>query len=38
MVKAPWIKHFTLIGDDYYVLPRLEDVVVGGTHRLGEKF
>uniref|UniRef100_H2YNG4 D-aspartate oxidase n=1 Tax=Ciona savignyi TaxID=51511 RepID=H2YNG4_CIOSA len=34
-VEAPWIKHFYLSGD-YYILPRLTDVVLGGTHQTGD--
>nr|CAB3236197.1 D-amino-acid oxidase-like [Phallusia mammillata] len=35
IVKAPWIKQFKLVGDDTYILPRLTDVVLGGTHQIG---
>ncbi|XP_078485054.1 D-amino-acid oxidase-like [Ciona intestinalis] len=31
-VEAPWIKHFYVF-NDYYILPRLTDVVLGGTHQ-----
>lgn len=30
-VEAPWIKHFYWFGEDLYVLPKLNDVVLGGT-------
>ena len=30
-VEAPWIKHFYCLSKCLYVLPRLNDVIVGGT-------
>ena len=30
-VKAPWIKHFYEFEDSLYVLPKLNEVIVGGT-------
>ena len=33
-MKAPWIKHFVLKGNNY-ILPRLDDVVLGGTSQKG---
>ncbi|XP_014484369.1 PREDICTED: tubulin polyglutamylase TTLL13-like [Dinoponera quadriceps] len=34
-VKAPWTKHCLLVDDDetYYIIPNVEDVVLGGTHQ-----
>ena len=35
VVKAPWINHFYISGTDTYILPRMEEVVLGGTHQVG---
>ena len=35
VVKAPWIKHSILRGCNY-ILPRLDDVIVGGTAQKGD--
>lgn len=32
-VEAPWIKHFYDVNHNTYILPRLHDVILGGTHR-----
>lgn len=34
VVEAPWVKHF-FVRDNFYVLPRLTDVVLGGTKQIG---
>ncbi|XP_076823650.1 D-aspartate oxidase-like [Clavelina lepadiformis] len=36
VVKAPWINHFYISGTDTYILPRMEEVVLGGTHQVGD--
>lgn len=30
-VEAPWVKHFYFGGSQYYVLPNVDTVVLGGT-------
>ncbi|KAL2712211.1 D-aspartate oxidase [Vespula squamosa] len=34
-VKAPWVMHSFLVDDDdcYYVIPNIDNVVLGGTHQ-----
>ncbi|XP_054707674.1 D-amino-acid oxidase-like [Uloborus diversus] len=34
-VRAPWIKHAVMAGDDFYILPNSEEVICGGTHQEG---
>lgn len=30
-VKAPWIKHVIVAGEDFHVIPNIDDVMLGGT-------
>ena len=36
-VKAPWIKHFYKFAESLYILPKLDEVVVGGTKDENDK-
>ncbi|XP_013787094.1 D-amino-acid oxidase-like isoform X2 [Limulus polyphemus] len=35
-VKAPWVKHIFLGGEDFYILPNTDTVVLGGTRQAGD--
>ncbi|KAL1445261.1 hypothetical protein MTO96_045115, partial [Rhipicephalus appendiculatus] len=35
-VHAPWIKHVILAGEDFHVIPNIDDVMLGGTKDVDE--
>ncbi|KAH7976305.1 hypothetical protein HPB52_011424 [Rhipicephalus sanguineus] len=35
-VHAPWIKHAIVAGEDYHVIPNIDDVMLGGTKDVDE--
>ena len=35
-VRAPWIRHYTGLDDKFYVIPKLDVVVLGGTQQRGD--
>lgn len=36
-VHAPWIKHVVIGGEDYHVIPNIDDVMLGGTKEVGNR-